>query len=65
MRLELCNLLAGRDVVYSELEIVRARNEPVLSGDIADTSDGDVCHFKSLDICACLIVPYLDLTITR
>lgn len=63
--LKLGNLFTGRDVVHSELEIVRTGNEPVLSGDIANTSDGDVGHFKSLDIRSCLIVPYLDLAITR
>jgi Ethanolamine utilization protein EutJ (predicted chaperonin) len=63
VRLERRDLLAGRDVVHAELEVVRARDEPVLASNVLDATDGHVGDFERLDVGLRLIVPDLDLTI--
>jgi hypothetical protein len=86
--LERRDLLAGRDVVDAQLEVIRAGDElrvsanhpcqvalpvrpevegrwthPVLSGDISDTSHGDISDLEGLEVGLGFIVPNLDLSI--
>jgi hypothetical protein len=49
VRLKGSNLLGGVVVVYSQLEIVGAADDPVLSRNEAPGSDGHVCELEGFD----------------
>lgn len=50
----------GVVVEDSNLEVVRARDEPVLSRDEADATNGDLRDLKCLDECACVMIVDVD-----
>ena len=65
MRLESDDLLVRVIIENSKLKIVRASDEPVLSGDEAHTSHRHFRDFKSLDECACLVVVDVDAAVVK
>ena len=60
MSLEGSDLFVGVVVEYSELEVVRASDEPVLPCDELDTAHWDLCDLKRLDNGAGLVVVDID-----
>ena len=65
MRLKSDDLLVRVIIEDSKLKIVRARDEPILSGDEAHTSHRHFCDFKSLDECACLVVVDVEAAVAK
>ena len=65
VRLESNDLLVSVIIEDSKLKIVRARDEPILSGDEAHASHRYLCDFKSLDECACLVVVDVDSSVVK
>lgn len=62
MSFKLRNLLRGVVVIYSNLEVIGATNNPVFTCDEATSSDGDLCELKRLDGLLSFIGPNIDLT---
>ncbi len=56
------DFLGGVVVVHTQLKVVRATDDPVLPGDEAASSDGDVRQLESLDYLLGLIAPDIDMT---
>lgn len=56
VRLESRDLFVGVVVEDAKLEIIGARDEPVLAGDEADATHGDLRDLKRLDQCAGVMV---------
>lgn len=51
------NLLGSVVIVYSQLEVIRTANNPVLAGNEAARPYWDICKLKGLDYCLCLERP--------
>ena len=49
MRFKRRNFLRGVVVVYSQLKIIGAANDPILSRNETSGSDGDICEFEGFD----------------
>lgn len=54
------NLLGCVVVVDAELEVIAATHNPVLAGDEATRSYGNIGQFKRLDDCLCFVRPDVD-----
>lgn len=59
------NLLVGVVIEDAQLEVVRASNEPVFSGDELDTANWDGGDLKGLDECASFVVVDIDGTVVQ
>ena len=57
---ERSDLLRGVIVVDSDLEIVRATDDPILAGNKSACPHGNICELEGLDDGLCFVGPYVD-----
>ena len=65
MRLKRSDLLGCVEVEGTQVEVVGAAHEPILSCDKLDAAYGDFGHFKGLDEGASLVVPDKDVAVVE